>query len=705
MIQPASGPTAQSAELATNQQNGSNNSCVTDSGPSEESAKASGPLDATSSDTQGTGSPKSADLPTTQGTTTAPKEQKEVHSNPDRAPPRRTHSASSTVSSTRVANESKETIDGPVVEKMLPLSAIDKTARTQSAPVGSTTATTIPFSDAASIGSVTSVLGSVGATTLAEQRLHSAQTAGPIPNVVTSATPAGTPVMGPMTAASMGDLPQYYLPPTPSQEPQHIRQGSYVSQTPTEMATSYATQAQPTILHQIPGMMAVPMSLEATQSAGGVVNSAGQVWSGQSQGNVLPQSMVQSQDQVVGMVGTIPIVKLQGGAVHFVKKTKGRFRFLQETPAMASTNPCAPVVSTTVPAGLSQPLPATQTQNVIPIHSSVPLHIAVPTQPQPSPTTAPAPQQQQQQPQAQPPGAAQPTPGKAVDGANAPQVKKKGRFVVTNVPVPEPVPVPEVIQTQQPLSGVQAPPQDGSNQPIQQQPQLQLLPQSTTIYQQPVLAHLSIPMDTQLVPPMAQPSSQPQIDPSAAFLYATSSHEQQTISQPLNGVDPMMSNPPQSSTQSVIDDSQYRQNNFETPVDRTPSVTQNGTPPPTPAGTVERESPGRRPQPAANVPNVPLPKLPQTTDKQAIAQGKKVAPKRPRRAPQSIAMNGLYGNFGLGKISYFLDQMKSEVAEADRMIKNLQTDTKLLVRTYFDLIAIMVCETYRRANFSLLAAR
>lgn len=60
-------------------------------------------------------------------------------------------------------------------------------------------------------------------------------------------------------------------------------------------------------------------------------------------------------------------------------------------------------------------------------------------------------------------------------------------------------------------------------------------------------------------------------------------------------------------------------------------------------------------------------------------QAKKPIPKRTIKTPNYVASNGTYGNLGLGKLSYFLDQMKSEVSDADRMIKHLQTDMKVLV--------------------------
>src|SRR5688500_15692324 len=45
----------------------------------------------------------------------------------------------------------------------------------------------------------------------------------------------------------------------------------------------------------------------------------------------LPQQQTQEQTPLVGMFGTIPVVKIQGGTLHFVKEKKGRFKLLQES--------------------------------------------------------------------------------------------------------------------------------------------------------------------------------------------------------------------------------------------------------------------------------------------------------------------------------------------------------------------------------------
>ena len=92
-------------------------------------------------------------------------------------------------------------------------------------------------------------------------------------------------------------------------------------------------------------------------------------------------------------------------------------------------------------------------------------------------------------------------------------------------------------------------------------------------------------------------------------------------------------------------------------------------------------SPGKQQTTASSAPTSPTHRTLNSQDLAATqsAQTKKPVQKRTIKAPPSISSNGVYGNLGLGKLSYFLDQMKSEVTDADRMLKHLQTDMKVLV--------------------------
>ena len=63
---------------------------------------------------------------------------------------------------------------------------------------------------------------------------------------------------------------------------------------------------------------------------------------------------------------------------------------------------------------------------------------------------------------------------------------------------------------------------------------------------------------------------------------------------------------------------------------------------------------------------------------------------RSGKAPQSFDSNGTGSSIGLGRAFYLLDQMKTEVTDADQSIKTLQTDMKLLVSASF-----VAMETFR----------
>jgi hypothetical protein len=67
-----------------------------------------------------------------------------------------------------------------------------------------------------------------------------------------------------------------------------------------------------------------------------------------------------------------------------------------------------------------------------------------------------------------------------------------------------------------------------------------------------------------------------------------------------------------------------------------------------------------------------------------VSKKKKTVQGRSGKVPQTIGSNGTWSSVGLGKVFYLMDQMKTEVTEADQCIKSLQTDMKLLVRFYLN---------------------
>jgi hypothetical protein len=135
---------------------------------------------------------------------------------------------------------------------------------------------------------------------------------------------------------------------------------------------------------------------------------------------------------------------------------------------------------------------------------------------------------------------------------------------------------------------------------------------------------------------------------------------------------------------------------------------QNGpTPPPTPGVPQLQNSQAQSelspmhshptanpPLPNASVPKHPAPAVPGIQQAKTAPPKKKALPGRAGRVPQTVDSDGTLSTVGLGKVFYFLDQMKMEVTDADRCIKTLQTDIKHLVRiVLFCEVTILFCDT------------
>ena len=201
---------------------------------------------------------------------------------------------------------------------------------------------------------------------------------------------------------------------------------------------------------------------------------------------------------------------------------------------------------------------------------------------------------------------------------------------------------------------------------------------------QEVIAHLSIPtsFETQILQPMVLQSGPQMSGAGTAYVAHSFQGMMHQHSFPQYSVEYFQQ--PQQSSLPPTDQQQFLPNNQSQ--NQSSSSTQNGTPPATPVitGGKEASSPASQRQTlTTTLPNVPVPKPPSATEKPATQTipPKKPANKLASKAPQSIGTPGMsiYGNIGLGKISYFLEQMKLEVSEADRMIKHLQTDIKVMV--------------------------
>jgi hypothetical protein len=119
------------------------------------------------------------------------------------------------------------------------------------------------------------------------------------------------------------------------------------------------------------------------------------------------------------------------------------------------------------------------------------------------------------------------------------------------------------------------------------------------------------------------------------------------------------------------------------------------TPPTTPGGSISSPMHSRA-STNSSLPNAPIPKPPTHTNVEKQQQTKPVNKKkttiqgRSGKMPQSFDSNGTVSSIGLGKVFYLLDQMKTEVTDADQCIKTLQTDMKLLVRASLTLLRYVV---------------
>lgn len=213
------------------------------------------------------------------------------HSTLSRSPPERTYSGSSSVAG--VVVDVKATIDGQISDEILQPVEVEKGGPRDPIPLG-VNVVQFPVSDSASLGSVPSMLDSVGAATLAEQRLHVAQSPVVSNQTIMPSTTNSqqTPIAGHLNHQT--NVCDRQMPPPAADQPQHIQPEHIVSQTApllvavplqqsspermqqqinqgtTQENNTEYTQTQQTVLYQIPGVVTLPQSNH-------VVNSSGQV--------------------------------------------------------------------------------------------------------------------------------------------------------------------------------------------------------------------------------------------------------------------------------------------------------------------------------------------------------------------------------------------------------------------------------------------
>mmetsp|Transcript_28745 Transcript_28745/g.32223 ORF Transcript_28745/g.32223 Transcript_28745/m.32223 type:complete len:734 (+) Transcript_28745:124-2325(+) len=457
------------------------------------------------------------------------------------------------------------------------------------------------------------------------------------------------------------------------------------------------------------------------------------------------QNEIQTGDQTIGMVGDMPIIKLQGGGMHYVKKKKGRFSLLQDTPVI-------PNVGNT-PA--TTPGIVLENQIQIQALTGVPQNTSTASNPIVSSSRSQSPM----------PGNNNVviTVPQTFDGKSAPTVKKKGRFFVTNVKDPGSI-IPSLqIQAQsnqQITTESVTETNDNSIIRLQQQQfqhQHQQRQQVSPLQSQPAFiiqqnfqqSHVSQPPINTMQNAYEIPQQNQQnytqfsmplaLDNQQQFAQVPMQNNQQAL--PSNNVQfsqtPVESCPYNqqqyvqyiNQVQDATDSSNHSAYTVSGPISVAPQcqVYQNSqqhhlpiqqiplstvptnrpstfqsynmpTPPPTPGGVTSQGTIASNvPSPMhirssslnSSLPNIPIPKPPTATNtEKQQPQLKTFNKKRPTvqgrsgKVPQTIGSNGTWSSMGLGKVFYLLDQMKMEVTEADQCIKTLQTDMKLLVRFF-----------------------
>jgi hypothetical protein len=663
-----------------------------------------------------------------------------------------------------VETKATRKMDNESISKHLPPKPIDRiTTRTQSAPTPNTVvslpATVRSVSDAGSIGSIPSAFDSLSGQpflTTEEQNLR-----------VVSATPSQLAAAYSKKESGQRNfdnfsevMPEQQRNPSLPRPPTLENLEAAFGEQPG--TPQHVLHAQPSLYYQIPPISSVialpgstntPTMQQQSQSTEASLSQQ-QPYLASPARVALSQPLLPMQpgEQVIGMVGAIPLLKIQGGGLHYVKKKKGRFNLLQETPPVPAigfpfgqpgeaTAATTPDVTTENHAHQSELKPGeynvnSQAANIPPI----PVNITVPTRSQ-SPLSgvsqvAPAPQ--------------------TFDGKSAPTVKKKGRFIVTNVKDPNSIPGhpnPSMSmgatsrtenQQHQPQQELMNQPEAQSTQQHQGPQHLQVAPSQTNPYQhapvvsdhtfqhvqmQPVIIQPITALQTTYENPSLHtqmsfpphhfqemnqaysqiPLTQPQLDGQQQFVQAIPTIHQfgETSGQVVYSPQTQRFAPQQQLHQQQVSTTEFlntkngviqNQNILLDLVSLPahvpcPPVSSNPTQPSTPEGASACVNPPKDSSSIRAIEST-VPPLPNTYSPRppSGANIEKQVPKnatptkktfplgRVGKPPQTIENVGTWSSVGLGKVLYFLDQMKMEVTDSDRCIKNLQADMKLLVR-------------------------
>ncbi|CAB9511457.1 secreted protein [Seminavis robusta] len=394
---------------------------------------------------------------------------------------------------------------------------------------------------------------------------------------------------------------------------------------------------------------------------------------------------VQQTTQIVGMVGTTPIVKIQGTAGHVVKKKKGRFKLLEEVPAANTPTPPPPLESPAGNEATTAPAPAL---------AAAPVSAVVVAGRERTLSNGSA--------MSQITSVTHHANPQTFDGTGAPVVKKKGRFMVTNVKNPgliavqlaaQPAPAPNKVEvtqqqqqqtptvSQQNIHGSPShqqnrsdPPLQGTQLPAQDQQQLQNGPAEILIPAQQQVILTDNSMAVQVLP--ASTVQQHLVYPAQMIQTPV----QQAYLPMGQGGAVMPDTPTQQQYQQQSQVGGASQMTLQQPVGQTQPLAALGNQSGSPVQDSAKQGQSA-PEEPVGTPAAPAPAA--TTKQPKQPQGASVAQAQPPRnkqrnlvAPRNVT--GYSNGAGLGKVFYFLDQMKNEVTEADRTIKTLQKDMKFM---------------------------
>lgn len=391
----------------------------------------------------------------------------------------------------------------------------------------------------------------------------------------------------------------------------------------------------------------------------------------------------QPQDQMMRTVGAIPIMNIQQDGVHYVKK--GRFKLFQQM----SPAPAAPAVVST-PA-VVQAIPETVQSGVLvtqPLVPSAPIVASSDESLSPKVTLRSMEPKAsgEQSAKAGIPGNTTPLP-ETFDGSSVPTVTKKGRFLVSNVKdVRTMIPTQKVVVAGAPVEAVQLP---TMTQPavIQQPIQPLIAPVTQAPMVQPVTqAVVQTTIPVQRPNNEAVPASHPMEGVPVATIQTTSPFFSLQGTAIVTESYPRTSQQPEPQPQTQLVQSHRMTHGQQVPPEVSVTTSQTPVPSNVQASTAAKTA-GLPPVVPTSLANESLRRpmhVKSLSENFNGAEKARMAPAVPtkkavtRTAPHAMDRGG---KLSLGKLSYLLDQMKSEVTDADLLIRNLQTDLKLMVCT------------------------